>query len=260
MHRLCKRELQLKLGKTAPSILGRQRAACKRTGSCNTVFRRSNLTIVRPVTAPTIGVSMKEAGHTDKDTLSFYRTEAPVYTASGKGGVNRFLHGFLEKLDTGARILDLGCGGGRDSEEMLRRGFDVESWDASPAIARQAEVRTKRPVIVARFEDLEAEAAFDAIWASASLLHVPLASLPEILRRIHTALKPGGLHFANYKSGGSEGRDADGRYFNFLSKRQMLDAYAQSGDWKRHTVQEYVGGGYDHARQGPWVSLIASTR
>lgn len=203
---------------------------------------------------------MKELGHTDKETLTFYRDEAPVYTASGKGGVNRSLHAFTEHLIAGARILDLGCGGGRDSEEMLRLGFDVESWDASPAIARQAEARIKTPVIVARFEDLNTVAAFDAIWASASLLHVPLVSLPEILRRIHTALKPDGLHFASYKSGGSEGRDAVGRYFNFVSRKQMLDAYAQSGDWKIRSVQEYLGGGFEHGKQGPWVSLFASKR
>lgn len=203
---------------------------------------------------------MKELRHTDEETLNFYKDKAPVYTASGKGGVNRFLHTFVKKLDKGARILDLGCGGGRDSEEMLRLGFDVESCDASPAIARQAEMRTKKPVIVARFEDLDAVATFDAIWASASLLHVPLVSLPEILRHIHIALKPGGLHFASYKSGGSDGRDADGRYFNFVSKKQMLDAYAQSGNWKRHFVREYVGGGFDRGNRGPWISLMASKR
>lgn len=212
------------------------------------------------ITDQFIGLAMKNFEHTDEQTLNFYRDEAPVYAASGKGGVNRFLHTFVDLLDDGARILDLGCGGGRDSEEMLRLGFDVESWDASPAVAQQAETRIKRPVIVARFEDLDAVSAFDAIWASASLLHVPVASLPEILVRIHTALKPNGMHFASYKSGGSEGRDTVGRYFNFVSRKQMLFAYAQSGDWKIHSVQEYVGGGFDHGKQGPWVSLIASKR
>lgn len=197
---------------------------------------------------------------TDKRTLEFYKDEAPVYAASGKGGVNRFLHTFIDLLDDGARILDLGCGGGRDSEEMLRLGFDVESWDASPAIARQAETRINRPVIVARFEDLEAVSTYDAIWASASLLHVPVASLPEILVRVHAALKPNGMHFASYKSGGSEGRDTVGRYFNFVSRNQMLDAYARSGEWKIHSVEEYAGGGFDDGKQGPWVSLIASKR
>lgn len=203
---------------------------------------------------------MKKHELTDDETLRFYANEAPVYAASGEGGVNRFLHTFIDLLDDGAHILDLGCGGGRDSEEMLRLGFDVESWDASPAIAQQAEARIKRPVIVSRFEDLDAVSAFDAIWASASLLHVPVASLPEILVRVHAALKPNGMHFASYKSGGSDGRDTVGRYFNYVSRNQMLDAYAQSGDWEIHSVEEYVGGGFENGKQGPWVSLIASKR
>ena len=201
---------------------------------------------------------MKNYEYTDEETLSYYVDEAPVYAASGKGGVNRFLHAFIEHLSKGARILDLGCGGGRDSKEMLRLGFDVVSWDASPEIALQAERYISRRVFVKRFEELNVEAEFDAIWASASLLHVPVKSLPEILSRVHTALKPNGMHFANYKSGGVEGRDNVGRYFNFLSKEQMLRAYALSGRWKVHMVQEYEGGGFDHGKQGPWIAQIAS--
>lgn len=196
--------------------------------------------------------------HTDNATVEYYTRQAPVYMAAGKGGTNRFLHTFVKHLEHGARILDLGCGGCRDSEEMLRLGFDVESWDASPEIALLGEARIKRPVLVKCFEDLDATSEFDATWASASLLHVPVTSLPNILGKVHDALKPNGIHFASYKSGGLEGRDAVGRYFNFLSKKQMLDAYALSGNWQILSVQEYDGGGYENGKQGPWVALIVS--
>ena len=195
---------------------------------------------------------------TDEATLEFYKDKAPIYSATGKGGTSRFLHKFAKLLNTGSRILDLGCGGGRDSEELLRLGFDVESWDGSFAIAKQAEARIGRPVVVNRFDELDARSKFDAIWASASLLHVPKASLPQILTQIHRALKPDGLHFASYKSGGAQGRDSVGRYFNFLSRDQLLESYQRSGNWTIHSVQEYTGGGYDQGQQGPWIAVIAS--
>ncbi|WP_416900357.1 MAG: class I SAM-dependent methyltransferase [Minwuia sp.] len=190
----------------------------------------------------------------DSDTLRFYAEEAPVYTASGPGGVSRFLPQFLERLEPGARILELGCGGGRDSEEMLKRGFDVTPTDGVAEIARQAEQRLGRPVRVMAFDELQDVAKYDAVWAHASLLHVPLTALPGVLARIHTALRPGGLHFANFKAGGADGRDEFGRYYNYLSLDQMLDAYRASAAWEVVESDEYLGGGY---KQGeiPWVAI-----
>ena len=61
-----------------------------------------------------------------------------------------------------------------------------------------------RRVRVMRFDELDALEVYDAIWASASLLHIPRSSLPEILALVFEALKPGGLHFASYKGGGAQ--------------------------------------------------------
>lgn len=127
----------------------------------------------------------------DPSTLRFYAETAETYTASGPGGTSRGLASFLEKLRSGARILELGCGGGRDAEAMIHAGFDVEPTDGTPEIARQAEERLGRKVRVMRFGELEAVAAYDAVWANASLLHVPREALPEVLGRVFRALKPG---------------------------------------------------------------------
>jgi SAM-dependent methyltransferase len=192
----------------------------------------------------------------DQSTLRFYADTAETYTASGPGGASRWLGTFLEKLRPGVKILELGCGGGRDAEAMLAAGFDVDPTDGTPEIARLAEERLGRKVRVMRFGELEAVAAYDAVWANASLLHVPRNSLPEVLGRVFTALKPGGLHFASYKGGGSEGRDGHGRYFNYLSRTELLDAYGRSAPWEVESVVEYVGGGYE-GTQGPWVAITA---
>src|SRR5271163_172937 len=198
----------------------------------------------------------------DSVTLDFYSASAPIYLGCGTRGVSRHLPSFLDLLPPLGRILELGCGGGWDARAMIAAGFDVDPTDGTPEIARKAEERLGRCVRVMRFDELDAREVYDAIWASASLLHVPRSSLPEILALVFEALKPGSLHFASYKGGGAEGRDRYGRYFNYLSREDVTEAYRRSGRWEVVSVTEYLGGGYD-GRQGhlhPYVGEFVWTQ
>lgn len=200
---------------------------------------------------------MSQSDTTDFDTLDYYQTVAPSYRGSGAGGINRFLDEFLTRLSPGTRILDLGCGGGRDSAEMMRRGFDVLPCDGSAAIAGATAIRLGCKVHVLRFDELEFHQEFDAVWASASLLHVPRAALPDVLARVHRALRPGGLHLATYKAEGAAGRDSVGRYFNHLSAQDARAAYRDPASWQDLQVESYTGGGYENGAQGPWIKVTA---
>lgn len=192
----------------------------------------------------------------DPQTLAFYETEAPVYTASGKDGESRHLGAFLARLPSGASILELGCGGGHDAAFMLARGFAVDATDGVPEMAEKACQRTGQPVRVMRFDELAALERYDAVVASASLLHVPRAALPGILVRVFNALKPGGWHLASYKGGGREGRDRFGRYFNYLSCADAQAAYRSAAPWTSLVIEDGQGGGYDGV-SGPWTTVIA---
>ena len=200
------------------------------------------------------GVSFVHSLPYDERTLRFYAEEAPTYTASGAGGVSRHLHAFLDQLPPGVRILELGCGGGRDAQAMLDRGFKVDPTDGVPQMADKARERIGVPVRVMRFDELAAVDEYEAVWANASLLHVPISELPMILRRIHRAMRQSGLHFASYKSGGQEGRDSLQRYFNYPTLEQLKSAYETSGAWSVLSAEEYVGGGYEGGT-GPWVAV-----
>lgn len=192
----------------------------------------------------------------DPATLAFYAAEAPIYAASGPGGASRHLAGFLTRLSPGARILELGCGGGRDAEAMIAAGFEVDATDGAPALAAEAARRLGRPVRVMRFDELTADQNYDAVWAAACLLHVPRTGLPEVLARVWRALKPGGLHLASYKASGAAGRDGYGRLFNQLTADALVAAYAASAAWEIAAVSEYDGAGYDGV-QVPWVAITA---
>jgi SAM-dependent methyltransferase len=191
----------------------------------------------------------------DAATLAYYAREAASYADAGPPEVDPRLTVFLARLPPGARILELGCGAGRDSAHMIARGFDVDPTDGVPELAAQAERRLGRPVRILRFDRLDATAAYDAVWAHASLLHVPPPALPDILRRIHRALRPGGWHFANFKAGTAGGRDFLGRYYNYLDPAQMRAAYAQAGAWSVIESEAYEGGTYGGGRI-PWLAIM----
>ena len=181
----------------------------------------------------------------DPATLAFYAAAAPDYAVSSSGGIGRHLDGFLERLAPGASILELGCGSGRDAEQMELRGFKVEPTDGVPEMAAQAEARLGRAVQVMRFDELAAIEQYDGVVAAYSLLHVPRAGLTDVLARIWHALKPGGWHVATYKTTSAEGRDRLGRYYNYPSETELRAYYAAAGDWGQIEIETGEGRGYE---------------
>lgn len=191
----------------------------------------------------------------DSQTLGFYAEEASAYAGRDRQAENRRIDIFAAGLAPGARILELGCGGGQDSEEMLRRGFDVVPTDGSPELAKQAAQRLGREVRVLLFEDLAEVAAYDGVWAHACLLHAPRPALPGIIDRIRAALRPGGVFYASFKAGEAEGRDSLGRYFNYLSSAELRDAYG-AASWQSLQIEEEMGSGYDRMATR-WLHALA---
>lgn len=191
----------------------------------------------------------------DAATIAFYEREAPRYTLSGTQGPSRHLDSFLDRLTPGARILEVGCGGGRDAARMIARGFDVDPTDGCPAMAKKAQERLGHTVRVMRFDELAAKAAYDAVWAHASLLHVPLGELPGVLHRVAGALRPGGWHFANYKLGDREGRDCFGRYYSFPTEDDLRTVYREAVPWQAVAVDRYEGSGFDGIAVD-WLALV----
>jgi SAM-dependent methyltransferase len=168
----------------------------------------------------------------DEDTLQFYRRNAEAYAGRAKPPSSR-LKGFLALLPAGAAILELGCGAGNHSAEMLAAGFSVRATDGSPEMAEIASRRLGKPVKAMRFDQLDEHEAYDAVWASACLLHVPREELTGILRRIHRALKRDGVFYASFKIGDADdGRDKLGRYYNYPSPEWLDAAYAAAGPWQ----------------------------
>ncbi|EJC75836.1 class I SAM-dependent methyltransferase [Rhizobium hidalgonense] len=191
-----------------------------------------------------------------RDTTSaFYEENAETYANRARSLPKQQLDAFLARISPGGAILELGCGGGQDSAYMLSQGFDVTPTDGSAELARQAEALIGRPVKVMLFQDLDADSAFDGVWAHASLLHVPRLELPDVFARIRRALRIGGRLHASFKAGEAEGHDGFGRYYNYPS-REWLSALLTKDGWRNLAIEESDGGGYD-GKPTRWLTVSA---
>lgn len=191
----------------------------------------------------------------DDPTLRFYAENAATYATHVTSATGARLDAFLARVPAGAKVLELGCGNGRDAAHMLSLGFDVDATDGTPELAAEAEKRLGRKVRILRFENLDALAAYDGIWACASLLHVPADTLVDVLARIRRALRPGGIFTASFKAGSGEGRDDFGRYYNYPSAERLLADYRAAG-WTDVTLAANMGTGYD-AKPTEWLWVTA---
>ena len=127
---------------------------------------------------------------------------------------------FLKHLPAGARILDAGCGSGRDALAFHQAGYVVTAFDASAQIVRLARQHSGLPVEQLRFEQVAWQEQFDGIWASASLLHVPRQDLPAVFASLARALRPGGVLYVSMKRGRQD-RSVEGRLFVDLEEQEL---------------------------------------
>jgi SAM-dependent methyltransferase len=126
------------------------------------------------------------------------------------------------------RILDFGCGPGRDLKEFSRRGHTAVGLEGSASLAAMAAAETGCEVWQQDFLNLDLpKLSFDGVFANASLFHVPSQELPRVLGVLHGTLKPGGVLFSsNPRGNGEEGwnRGRYGAYYDLEGWRLSLSA------------------------------------
>ncbi|MGN0658283.1 MAG: class I SAM-dependent methyltransferase, partial [Emergencia sp.] len=165
-------------------------------------------------------------------TLEYYNENAEQFFQDTVEADMSHLYGrFLQKIPAGGRILDLGCGSGRDSRQFLDRGFRVTAVDGSAALCQLAERHIGQEVLCMDFGEMAFEECFDGVWACASLLHVPRDSIKGILARVSDALVPGGVLYACFKAGTGE-RNSGGRFFCDYSMGDMDRLFAPEDGWE----------------------------
>lgn len=151
--------------------------------------------------------------------------------------VNEFTH-FRSKVP-GKKILDIGCGAGRDAEEFIKNGFNYVGIDASKGMLEVAQERVESATFLKmNFLNLEFEPqAFDGFWAAASLLHIPKKDLSTALSEIKRVIRPRAYGFISMRNQGDrnegvvrqEKYENRGRYFAFYLQDEFAKNLEKAG-------------------------------
>ena len=191
------------------------------------------------------------------NTLKYYAKNTEEFIASTlEADMSLAQKKFLALLPKGAHILDLGCGSGRDSLCFLQKGFQVTAVDGSEELAKFAGELIGQEVVVSDFKDLVLPtASFDAIWASASLLHVHSEALPGILAKVIDLAKPGAIFYMSFKYGAYEG-ERTGRYYTDLNEERFAEFLLKSGR-SLEIIEQWVAKDVRPDKPELWLNTFA---
>ena len=139
-----------------------------------------------------------------------------------------FLMPFVKRLPPGSKVLDVGCGSGRDLRWLKQQGFQVTGLDRSPGLAALAGKHAGCMVIEDDFQTFDfSKLSMDAVMMSGSLVHIPHQRMAEIINRIKPALdcpdrargrnreNANGVMYISLKEGKQYRSDPDGRIFYY---------------------------------------------
>ena len=160
-------------------------------------------------------------------TIEYYNNHAEEFCVATKDADMSYCYEKFEQyVNPQGKILDVGCGSGRDSKRFIEAGYQVEAIDASEEICKFASEYIGQQVKCRRLEELTYENEFDGIWACASLLHIKKEEMSAVIEKLCRALKKNGILYASYKLGSQE-RFADGRFFNDYTEKEMREIFSK---------------------------------
>jgi SAM-dependent methyltransferase len=152
------------------------------------------------------------------------------------------------------RILDLGCGPGRDLRYFRDLGHEAVGLDGAARFVAMARRYSGCEVLHQDFLALALPPErFDGIFANASLFHVPRQALPRVLRDLRDTLKPGGVLFVSNPRGRNEegwNHDRYGSYHDLASWRRYV-----TGAGFVEIDHYYRPPGRPRAQQ-PWLATV----
>lgn len=191
-----------------------------------------------------------------RQTLAYYQQNADSFAAGSLAAdMAETRERFTALLPFGARILDFGCGAGRDAKAFLDAGFQVEAADGSPEMCARASEYTGIPVKRMLFQELDVRERYDGIWACSSILHLAKEELAEVIRRIGTALKRGGILYTSFKYGAGE-KERGGRFFTDFTEETILPFWKAASELK--IISLWVTHDVRPGREGErWLNLLA---
>lgn len=127
---------------------------------------------------------------------------------------------FLKHIKPKGKILDLGCGSGRDLLYFKNKDYEAYGLDNSEELIKLAEEYTNEKIIKCDFRNINLNIKFDAIWANASLLHLTINELKSTITKLINHLNKNGTIYMSFKYGTFEGIRND-RHFTYFTEKTI---------------------------------------
>jgi len=201
--------------------------------------------------------------HLSKSTINYYNKKYGTYEISAfdNEGIFPLYERFLDRIPRGGRILDAGCGVGRDTRYFIEKGFLVISLDTSLEMYRICSEYPHAYCLNIGFEEINFNEQFNGIWCCASLLHLPIEQAKKVIIKFATSLKPGGVLIMTLKIGPGH-QNMDGRYFQYYDETSVKQLYKdeprfelKDGDLWRNRLPHENG-----SIEVEWLNLILTRK
>lgn len=151
-------------------------------------------------------------------TISWYDKYAGQLALQYDQADTKSLHALLRKwIPSGANVLEIGCGSGRDAFFLASLGCTVTATDGSEAMLKTARLRSPKetegkvsfqPALFPLPDNHTLlSKKFSAITSIALLMHIPDIDLFSFACQVKSLLKDGGIFFCSFSCGERQGKD-----------------------------------------------------
>jgi len=196
-----------------------------------------------------------------EETIKSYDRNAERYSKTyNLAYIEKQLKFYVENFK-GKRILDIGCGPGRDAAYFSEKGFEVVGIDLSEELLKIA--RKNSPNLEFYIQDMRnlgfEPDSFDGIWACSSFMHAPYKDARSTLRGFNRILKPDGLMFLCVLEGEGERMEKtprffeDNRFFAYYSE-ECIESLIDNADFRTISCE------VEAKPRGNWINLFCRKR